>query len=109
MHQNQQVPQPPYGAPYGALPPMPIDYLKWQQQQQAQPSWFDTISQIAHSELVLFVTVVLVSIVLQQPAVQGWLVKNLHFVNVPYIEIIIQAVAAGVLVVIGKTLVGKYI
>jgi flagellar biosynthesis GTPase FlhF len=100
--QAQSLPQDYYGSS------MPLEYLKWQQQ-QSQPSWTETITHLMHSEIVLFVTVVLVSIVLQQPFVQSWLVKHLHFVNVPYIEIIIQAVAAGVLVVVGKTLVGKYI
>ena len=100
--QPQSLPQDYYGSS------VPLEYLKWQQQQQ-QPSWTEAITRLMHSEFVLFVTVVLVSIVLQQPFVQSWLVKHLHFVNVPYVEIIIQAVAAGVLVVVGKTLVGKYI
>lgn len=99
-------PQQDYNNVYGAQ--VPLEYLKWQQQQQ-QPSWTEAVTRLMHSEFVLFVTVVLVSIVLQQPFVQSWLVKHLHFVNVPYVEIIIQAVAAGVLVIVGKTLVGKYI
>lgn len=87
---------------------LPPEFLKWQEAQNA-PSWTETATMFVKSEGLLFLIVVIVSVFLQLPLVQNWLIDNLHFVNIPHIEIITIAVVSGILTVVGKALTTAYL